>query len=158
MFITWQREHLAEARAGEKPHWVADCDGAYKLVQPAPPPGPLSPWLIPSLVGMTAFFGVAMELSVRRQLELARNGLEGEAIVDSVTSRRGGRSEHHSARWSFIAADQKLYHGSSTISGIDAEVLQTGSRVVVYYDATNPSRNRIENALWAVEWDQPATA
>lgn len=156
--VEWQHDHIAAARAAEKPHWVVNCDGSNRLVRPLPPPAPLPGWTHLIIIGAFGLVGVTVELGVRKQLDLARNGLEAEATIDEVEHVRRGRSDYYLARWSFIAADQKLYHGKCTINEYDAMALHMGTRVPVYYDIVNPKRNRIEHALRAVQWDQPATA
>jgi hypothetical protein len=108
------------------------------------------------MMGMLALFGVGAELGVRRQMELARSGVMVEAIVDDVHRRRTSRHDLW-AKWSFVTPDHKHHHGSGRINDLDATVLQMGSRVRVFYDPSNPRRNRIENGMWAVEWDEPAS-
>ena len=151
LVFVYDGAYTAQAQAAEKPHWKENGDGSRTWVRPQPAGERQAAWSIAAAMGLLSLGGAVVEYAVRRQISLVRDGLETEAIIDEVIWH-GGDNSHYTAKWSFIAADNKIYHGHLRINDTDAMVLQMGSRVRVFYDPAKPKRNRIDNTLWAVEW------
>jgi hypothetical protein len=93
------------------------------------------------------------ECEVRRQLHLAREGVEVEGLIESMfcVSRKNDRWW---ARYTFRTLEGQWTKGSSMVSSLDAAALERGSAVTVLYDAQAPKRSRIVNAMWAVTWEE----
>ena len=102
--------------------------------------------LIACIVGLIA---AGVEVAVRFELRLINNGRVADAIVDGLTRTRNGFTvDYH-----FFAEDGRAIEGSSTVATLDTDLWPIGRQVPVIYDADRPTRHKIQERFWFVEWE-----
>jgi hypothetical protein len=96
----------------------------------------------------------ALEVQIRRQLSLARNGEPAEAIIDEVIDHRWQRDGGIFAEYHFLTPDGQWIDGRCHIDSTDALTVARGNHMEVLYDPANPKRNQLLLRLWGVEYEE----
>jgi hypothetical protein len=100
-----------------------------------------------------AIGAVALEVQIRRQLDLARNGIKVEAIIDEVIDPRWTSRDAILAEFHFFTIDGEWTDGKCHIESIDKTALRRGARAEIFYDPANPTRHQLMLRMWGVEWE-----
>jgi hypothetical protein len=102
--------------------------------------------------GVLAIAAVLVELWLRRQRALARDGTAATATVTGIRPVRGKRPQRFQVSYRFEPPSAAPFEGRAVLAGADAGRLQSGDPLTVLYDPHEPRRNCLQMGLTAVRF------